>query len=214
MKVKILSFTNKGEYENVAELTRPTIESYCNKYGFHNKIIQGAAHDLQWPPSWVKIPLLRQALIEGYDIAMWIDADAIILNDTIDVRDLIDDNIFYVSKDVNGINAGVMIWKNCQDAQDFLSKIDSMHEYYSHKWWEQGAIMKLWDNNFLGIQSKTKFIDQKIFNAYDYSLYNIECLEGQYGLDSFILHLPGTTIETKISKIKEVLNEKNTTSHS
>lgn len=213
MRIKIISLTSNDEYKSVSDMTWETVIKYCCIHGItcERKVVE--KKNLIRPISWYKIPMILENLKE-YDVVLWVDADALILNHDFDLRSIIDDSVIYISKDQNGLNCGVMMFRATEDTRLLLKAAWESTEFMDHVWWEQAAIHKLFAMDYKGIQSKTKTIEQKLFNAYDYSIYGMDNTDGQYDYGSFVLHLPGMPVSTKISKIKEVLYDQGITINS
>lgn len=181
---------------NISDLSYESMAKYGDKHGIpHSRYL---LEDLTRAASWYKIPLILSKFDEGAEYVMWIDADTLITNYNFDVRSLLDDSNLYICRDINGINCGVMIWKNCQETRDILDKIWSMTDYDDHMWWEQAALMHLYDTNFNNITASVKFIKQNVINAYDYNLYGMSFEEGQFNNESMLIHFPGIGAQHRV----------------
>jgi galactosyl transferase GMA12/MNN10 family len=194
----------------VAAISRPTIERYCEKWGFEFMVCD--LIEFSRPASWQKISLLLNEIDfpKLDEFLLWVDTDAIILNQDFDVRSLIKDGKhIYISKDPNGINLGVCMWMCCPYSGNILNKMWHMEHCINHPWWEQQALAELIGMNFQGIQDHIEYVPQNVFNAYDYSLYLDKFPnghpEGQFDKNSFIVHFPGMSNEARISQMKKLL---------
>ena len=143
------------------------------------------------PPSWFKVGYILKHLEEGHDVVMWTDADTIVrgkveLSSRMGTADL------NISVDENGINCGVMAWRNSPKVIEFLRGIDNdSEEFTDHIWWEQAAIMARLDEITVNFQTKSDF------NAYPHDATP----------DSWILHWPGIPIEEKLPLMEQALKE-------
>jgi len=159
---------------------------------------------IELPPSYLKIIYMRTYL-QYNEWILWIDTDAVIKNTEFDIESIVKPNKYiYLSKDINGINSGVMLIRKSQATIDFLNKVWSIREeFVNHKWWEQGAIMKLYEENAFRLNEITEFVPQHIFNAYEYSRYSLEYKEGEICDNTFIAHFPALPFDTRLELIKK-----------
>ena len=208
MKIKIISAYNSN-YKSLSDLSFQTIDffSKLNNFDFERFLI--SSYDR--PFAWFKIKkIIEEIENKKYDYLVWIDADAIIINNNFYVKKIIEEKYnFYISKDFNGINTGVFMIKSCDYIKDFFLKVYSLTEFLFHNTWEQAAIIKLINENYKNIQDHIKYIDQKIFNAYDYRLFGFdENHEGHFNNDSFIVHYPSLPLGVRLENMTRLLNKK------
>jgi hypothetical protein len=196
--MKILTaYTDK--FRNILKITLPRLHKYCTKHDFRYVCTKfGEVKDR--PHSWYKIQMF---IDEVDDFLLWIDADAIILNTEFNPYSLVEEGFdFYVSKDFNGINFGVVMVR-CNDyVKTILEEVWNRTEFLTHPHWEQAAFIQLVSENFLNINSKIKYIPQKIFNAYEYSHYGVSNPEGQVCDETFIFHTPSLALELREQLIR------------
>jgi hypothetical protein len=99
-------------------------------------------------PAWSKVLLLRK-LLERYDYVLWIDADAIILDDSDDPASLLDEGHYqalvrYRYKEEECACTGVWLLRNVDKAIDFLDAVWNGGDGYLRLHpWEQAAAMRL-----------------------------------------------------------------------
>lgn len=72
----------------------PTVNEYCQKYDIDFHLYEKKLDDNR-APQWSKILAVRNHLNE-YDWIVWIDADIMIMNHTIDIRDYINQNYKFI----------------------------------------------------------------------------------------------------------------------
>lgn len=135
-------------YAPVAELTGAINSLYCLSHGYDFSSIWLAGIE-SWPEKvWQKIPILQSYLREGFhEWLMWIDADALIMNQKITIETLIGltppDTQLIACRDYEsmGINAGVLLLKNCEDSLKFLDAVESKKDQFiNHRYPEQDAM--------------------------------------------------------------------------
>jgi hypothetical protein len=102
------------------------------------------------PTPWHRVKLIQQLFNEGYDIVIWMDADAIITRYDCDIRSLLkpDKDLYLVQHDNIGEdgpvpNTGFMILKNTDWSKSLLQEIWNKEEYINHKWWENAALIDI-----------------------------------------------------------------------
>lgn len=128
------------------ELALPTFRDYADRHGYH--VIVGSRR-CDRPASWCKIPLL-QGLLDSYDFVLWIDADVLILDPSIDLAAVIRDDAyqaFVVSNFGERLGqipcAGVWALRAVPRAKDLLHAIWSQEDLIDAQFWEQSALMRL-----------------------------------------------------------------------
>lgn len=141
-------------------------------------------------PSWFKIRALIDHL-RNHEFLCWMDADAMMI-DFIDWQFYLGgQSTCYIARDVNGLNCGVMIWRNCPQAFEALWEIyDSYERFAQHPWFEQGALHTMAEGIDIGPLPKV------VFNAYPKDRQH----------DSRILHWPATKYEVKLEAMKKELH--------
>jgi hypothetical protein len=150
----------------------PDIDSYAKPI-FKNNKAYAEKHGYDWkeywqtldesrPPPWSKILYILKTLEEGYDWVFWIDADAVIMNDSIELEKFIDNKYdFALCKDAFSWNTGAWFVKNSDKAKDLLNYTYSKEEHIDAFLWEQGAFMNsAWEK---GIRIKVH--KQREFNS-------------------------------------------------
>jgi hypothetical protein len=194
-------------YRNIGNLSSDLIEKYTKKYDFKYKIFFNKFYHKR-AYSWNKVKFLLESFdeIEYDDYAMWIDADAFILNDNINIEKIFKNynSDFLITKDINVINCGVFAVKKTNYMIDFLNNWWNK-DGYETGWWENQALLDMVSINEMGIKSHLKILDQKIMNSYKYELYNMDYINGQYEDGDFILHMPNVNSNIRINIINDLL---------
>ena len=124
-----------------------TFRQFAERHGY-DVVVGGDEAIADRAPAWSKIVLLRR-LLESYDYVLWIDADAIILDDSVDPVDLFGEQDYqalvrYRWNQEEGACTGVWILRNLQKAAAFLDAVwDGGDGYLQLHPWEQAAAMRL-----------------------------------------------------------------------
>lgn len=190
------------------------------------------AHDLvdpSRPPSWSKILAVRSQL-PSHDWVFWNDADTVVTNPDISLENILLGVIgkadfdtapdLVVTKDVNGINAGVFFIRRSKWSENFLQT-----------WWNQTSFVqfgstKSGDNDALKYLIRNLSSDelrdhvqispmQCLFNSYPWhpswkSLYQLifssgAVWKGAYSKGDFMVHLAG--LDDKKGWVARIIQE-------
>jgi hypothetical protein len=139
--VKALCSIGSGPHAALLEISRPTFEAYADRHGY--ELVTSADTAPGRPPAWAKVPLLRAAL-ESYELVLWIDADAVIVDGRDDVADALAPDRFLglVRHGEQQVpNTGVMVWRAGDRAAELLDRTWSAKRFVDHPWWENAALL-------------------------------------------------------------------------
>jgi hypothetical protein len=139
--VKALCSIGSGLHEELLEISRPTFAAYAERHGY--ELITSAARDPRRPPAWTKVPMLREAL-ESFELVLWIDADAVIVDGREDIAAELEPDRFlglvrHGERQVP--NTGVMLWRAGDLAFDLLDRTWKATRFIHHPWWENAALL-------------------------------------------------------------------------
>lgn len=136
------------------KLTEAHHAAYCKRHGFDYQCV----YDNPIPDSdplkgsWGKVKLIKDALDEGYEYVIWLDADTLIVDMDTDLRDAIE---FYQIgacwqriPQLHHWNVGALYVDNCKETREFIDAWLARYPGQS-SWLEQGEF------NELAMQSKT-----------------------------------------------------------
>lgn len=189
MKLHILTAYTQ-DYENVGNLCYDSIL----RYGRHHDIAHSNTiipEDYARPASWFKLEAVRRKLPD-YDYVLWLDADAMIIGRQ-DVREIIQPSPLNLSADANGLNFGIVAFKNCPEAFEVLDRAELLYpKFADHPWFEQAAVQSFSGDIRLHVQP------QEIWNAYPREV------EGGSGItgNTLFCHWPGVPFREKIAWMK------------
>lgn len=139
--MKALCSIGSGPHEALLEISRPTFAAYAERHGY--ELITSTESDPGRPPAWAKVPMVREAL-GSYDLVLWIDADAVIVDGSRDIADALEPDRFlglvrHGERQVP--NTGVMVWRAGERAVDLLDRAWSATRFVHHPWWENAALL-------------------------------------------------------------------------
>lgn len=127
---------------------------YAKQQGYCYRLISHQASVSITASAWVKIPLLIQALEQGYDWVAFIDADCQIKPQTPSLQSLeISGKSLYMADGFSGrINSGVMISKNDPQLHAFLQLIyDNCDKTFPETDWGENGHLIHFAKNWAGI---------------------------------------------------------------
>ena len=182
----VLSFATK-DIAFYAERIFKNNKAYAEKHGYDWKEYW-SVKDESRPPAWSKIKYIEETLSQGYDWVFWIDADAVIMNHSIDFAKFLDDNYdFILCKDAFSWNTGAWFIKNTPEALDLLKQTWEAEEYIDAFLWEQGAFM----NKAYELGGRIKVHKQRDFNsiAKETKEFFVEGNEYECGTFKFVLNM-------------------------
>jgi hypothetical protein len=138
-----------GTHVHLLSIAAPTLVAFGERHGWD--VVLSTEEDLCQgrPAPWGKIPLIKQ-LLDEYELVWWIDADAIIVDTTKDIRDELDDDkdLFLVEHlfawpHQHAANTGMMVWRSTDWSRALLDETWAMEKYTYHYAWENVALIEL-----------------------------------------------------------------------
>ena len=145
---KVICTVGSGPFAELLAVSLPTFESYAQRHGWELVVERGDRSDGR-PAPWAKIPLISE-LLGRYDLVMWIDSDAVIVNESVDLASecrwrkhlYLVEHRHAPTGEVTA-NAGVMMFRAGRWAQHLLEAIWAQEDLITHRWWENAALMRL-----------------------------------------------------------------------
>jgi hypothetical protein len=146
---RVLCSLAVGPYVDLLGISSITFEAYAALHGYDLRV---STHLLapERPPAWSKIALVRE-LLEHYDEVLWVDADAIFVDISRDIAELVrPDKDLYLVEHVyeedeswRSANTGVFLVRSTPWARRFLDRVWAAEQYVDHPWWENAAVLDL-----------------------------------------------------------------------
>ncbi len=192
MNLHILTAYTRS-FEHIGNLCYDSILRYGRRLDIsHSNSIIPETYDRA--ASWYKLAAIRERLA-NFDYVLWVDADALIIGNA-DVREIIQPATLNLARDANGINCGVVAWRNCRQSFDVLDRLERLYAKFSeHPWAEQGALMSF--------ESEVDIYEQphELWNAYPTEI------EGGGPIDpqALICHWPGMPANERVPWMKLML---------
>ena len=151
MNKRVIATVSIGPHNELFSLAQPNLEQYAK---LHNYEISNCRNtlDASRPVAWTKILHILQ-LMEIYEEIFWIDADAIILDSTVDISTVVKDDsdlawVYHENQNQSHPNAGVMFIRVNTATRKLFELANQQRDLDNHPWWDQAALMRA-----LGIES-------------------------------------------------------------
>lgn len=159
MSKALVSFASGQNFVDLLSIAMPSFYQYGERHDYSvfipsslevSQICQFYGWDRNRPTSWLKVPVIKY-LLQYYNTVLWVDSDVIIRKFDKDIAENFDSKFmqgFVIHQDKHeGHVPNCGIWLLNQNASSFLSELWNKIEFISHKWWEQGANIKLMSEN-------------------------------------------------------------------
>lgn len=165
MRLCVTTFFDDA-FAEMGEISATTLGWYASRYGFDIHIERNLKCDR--PAAWTKVILLQSLLDQDYDFILWVDADALFVRFTHDIRNEIVNgkDLFLVCHKIRkpiqpgawlGLdvpNTGVMLLRNGDWSRWFLNALWDRVEYVNHQFWENAAALEVMGYHFVVDGSK------------------------------------------------------------
>ncbi len=216
-KPKILIFTyhttmtHEGKtFEEVGNLTLSSKQDYCNRHGydFVCKTDNFTSFKKNRVIGWERIDMFLEYL-DSYEWVWMLGADTMIMNQTIKLEDIIDDNYDMIlarnfnNKDIIEINSDSWLVKSSEWSRNFLNKINKKEHLYNTWGFEQSAAIEELNNNTETLKH-IKLVHNRVFNSY-WHHWHIETNNFKFG--DFVLHDAGTSNQHRFDLFNEMKNK-------
>ena len=131
-----------GDHTKLLAIGRPTMRSYADRHGmaFIEADLTGAL-----PPSWYKIPAMREALDE-YEGVLWVDADAMFVRYDVNIAQCATKpwnwviNKYRLGRDEPMVVPSCGVFAVTAQGKGLLDLVwEKRDTFADHGWWEQGA---------------------------------------------------------------------------
>ena len=146
MKKRVIATVSIGRHEELSSLAQSNLEKYAKLHGYDISNCRNTL-DSTRPPSWSKVLLILE-LMKNYEEIFWVDADAIILNDSLDVSSIVEEDsdlawVYHEYENQSSPNAGVMFIRVNTRTKRLFELANEQRDLDHHPWWEQAALMRL-----------------------------------------------------------------------
>lgn len=169
---------NTPDIEGYASIASEINQRYCKQHGY--KYIRAGHKECMMHPSCEKVFMMKRHLSQ-YEWIMWVDSDACFINHKLDLEWLINTNCNLVTGgheygfDIAGrkirvtlnnidagLNAGVLLLRNCQWSQWFLDTwimLCTLGSDLGNAFHEQGVLQWMLIKNICSLQSNVSLVN-------------------------------------------------------
>ena len=196
------------EWKELGELASQTMREYADRHGLDLKVFTDG-FDLSRHPSWSKIQFIKKVLPD-YEWVWWLDADAAITNQKIDVKSFLESKAdILVCKDVEEcmFNMGSFFIRNCPFSFGILDEMWNREKWANKELWEQSALLDMVREGKMGdrlaIFNSREFNGMCDWHAERHRKIPNEALQWHAG--DFVAHCAGYWMPHRISILKEVI---------
>lgn len=192
--------TERENYAELAKLTVPLRDEYCARHRVDHLVFAGPYHNPGWYYAFQRLKLVRDLMNGRAYRYFWVlNVQALITNMTVDFEDFASPGDWMlVTRDVNSLNAGSMIFANCDWTKRWLDYIISLEPVYRNDcWYEQRAMIHNYEKPEWA--EHIKILPQNTINSYDHSLYNLSTeIDGHWRPGDLTLSLPGLNLQQRL----------------
>ena len=151
---RVLCTAAHGGHLDLFDVTGPALRRYADAHGYelvvlHERLGRGR------PAAWDKVVLLH-ALVRDHDLVVWVDCDALVLDDAPDIAGTLQPDRFlhlveHRTKNGRVPNTGVLALRGGDRSARFLEKVWRQERFVHDRWWENAAV-----NHVLGYRRVPK----------------------------------------------------------
>lgn len=211
-KFLVFSYHNENRhhgrtFKEIGELTRASKEEYCQVHGY-DFYLKDSNFDYSKRQGFERWDIFLDK-IKDYDWLWYIEADLMIMNQTIRLENLIDDKYDFIIGESNSngeikeVNNGSILIKKSDWSLSFLKHIDSLKKYYHHPWATQQAII-----DYINIthpeeaKEHIKIVPLRYFNSYYHEWHP----QHNFQMGDFVLHAAGSSNDYRFALFNEIKN--------
>jgi hypothetical protein len=143
---KVLTTIASGAHRELLRVTGPTFRYYARIHGY-DADFRTTLLTPERPASWNRIPLICE-LLSRYEVVVWVDCDAAIVDPSEDIADHLCDRLVAMAalstvEGAHNPNCGVMALRSSPEVQRFLESVWRCTKHLNHRWWENAAWLEL-----------------------------------------------------------------------
>lgn len=200
--------TPKEDYQVIADLTIPAKETYCARFGYRHLIHAGPYGNERLYWAIQRLQLVYDYLFAGVnDVdAVWaLNPQSLITSFKTDVASyLTPEHDFFITADINGLNAGSFIVRKTEWSKRWLTMLIKKASQTADCWYEQRQMQNHYQDPEW--RDKVKVLDHPSLQSYDYRLYGRgPGTAGHWERGHLVLSMPGTTFEHRVAYITSFL---------
>jgi len=148
---QVYTYFWQDSFAPMLDFAKPIHAEYAKKWNMDYLTVYGNVRE-DWTRNtggWAKLQLVKDMLARDYEHVFWVDADCLIVDDSVDLREGAPEGIGMVLHNGAGtpgphLNVGVMLIKNSEKVRSFVD--DWIARYpgtNNFPWFEQGEVHKM-----------------------------------------------------------------------
>jgi hypothetical protein len=209
-RAKVLATIASGAHQELLRVTGPTYRYYARVHGY-DVDARTTLSTPDRPPSWSRIPLICE-LLSRYEIVLWVDCDAAIVDPSEDIADQLGDKLVAMaalstSEGPHNPNCGVMALRSSPEVQRFLESVWRCTKHLEHRWWENAAWLELLGyelDPLVRLVAPTPMYHRTAFLSSAWNRVPAELAED--GEPPRILHYPGHSQDARLRHLGAALD--------
>jgi hypothetical protein len=143
---RVIASLGTGPQSRLLRLAARSMRRYATRHGYELSL-HTETLDPSRPAPWSKVVLLR-ALAASHELVLWLDADLVIVDGSVDIAVELDEGRFlymveHLTKEGRMPNSGVMLLRGGAETIAFLDEVYAQEDLIEHRWWENAAICRL-----------------------------------------------------------------------
>jgi len=213
--IAILTFCVGADYKKAMEPGLNSKRIYATRHGYDFHTGGEDVWDHDKPIPWSKFHFILKYL-DQYDYLFWSDADVILLNQDLRLEDHVlphlpkDKDIVWTMDACNHYNNGhLLIRGKSAWVKDYFQRCLQQTDLLYHIWWDNAAMIRLFENNPLDNAKIHTLKEHWIMNSYLFGPNDTanDPSVRLYRHGDFLLHLAGVYNPTIIHKIMNYVAE-------
>lgn len=196
-RIAILTFCVGADYKRAMEPGLASKRAYAAKHGYAFHTGGEDVWDRSRPIPWSKFQFIQKYL-DDYDFLFWSDADAILLNSEFRLETLLErlppgKDILWTFDACNHYNNGhLLIRGRSAWVRDYFRRAYAETDLLHHIWWDNAAMIKLFQENPADAAKIETCHEHWLFNAYVFGLKGAEDTSARlYRPGDFLIHFAG-----------------------
>lgn len=193
--VVITTLAIGADYTKALKVCLDSKQAYCKKHNYQYFLGGEEYWNRNKPIAWSKIDFLLDVCskVPDGELIFQSDADVLITNPELKIEDQVvpllpSGKDMLLTMDACGhINSGNILFRNTQWSRDYWKRVAEQTQFTYHIWWENAAMIYLYQNNSLDNSMIEITKQHKKFNAY------LRGLEGEplWTPGDFLVHFAG-----------------------
>ena len=208
-RIAIITMIIGADYTKAMEPGLQTKREYAKKHGYDFHVGGKEVWDRTRPIPWSKLRYILN-FIDQYDYLFWSDADVIITNYDLSLTSHIipllppGKDLLWTRDVCGNLNSGNMLLRGKSAwLKDFILRTYQQTEFINHIWWENAAMLHLYNNNPHDASKIETINNHARFNAYLFGPKNLatDPTARLFQPGDFLLHFAGVADQWNIYRM-------------